>query len=148
MPTSRVAVDIRPAVPEDAPAVLSCARAAYARYVDAIGREPAPMQADFERLIPERCVWVAEVDGRLAGFIVFFEKDSAMFLESVAVHPDHAGQGIGGALIRFCERAAVEAGFSAVVLYTNKKMTDNLSLYPRLGYRETTRRFEDGFNRV
>lgn len=27
-------------------------------------------------------------------------------------------------------------------------MTDNLSIYPRLGYVEVERRLEDGFNRV
>jgi len=36
----------------------------------------------------------------------------------------------------------------AVHLYTNEKMTDNLSIYPRLGYVEVARRHEDGFDRV
>ena len=31
---------------------------------------------------------------------------------------------------------------------TNEKMTENLTLYPRLGYCEVARRTEDGFNRV
>ncbi|MEQ9160672.1 MAG: hypothetical protein RLO10_10775 [Roseovarius indicus] len=33
-------------------------------------------------------------------------------------------------------------------LYTNEKMVANLSIYPHLGYAETDRRTEDGFNRV
>ena len=33
-------------------------------------------------------------------------------------------------------------------LYTNEKMTANLSIYLRLGYTETGRRIEDGFKRV
>ena len=36
----------------------------------------------------------------------------------------------------------------AVELYTNAQMTENLSLYPRLGYAKTGRRMEDGFDRV
>jgi hypothetical protein len=37
---------------------------------------------------------------------------------------------------------------NAVHLYTNEKMTDNLSIYPKLGYVEVARRTENGFNRV
>jgi hypothetical protein len=33
-------------------------------------------------------------------------------------------------------------------LYTNEKMTDNLSIYRKLGYVEVARRTENGFNRV
>lgn len=33
-------------------------------------------------------------------------------------------------------------------LYTNAKMTENLTLYARLGWRETDRRTEQGFERV
>ena len=33
-------------------------------------------------------------------------------------------------------------------LYTNARMTENLSLYPHLGYVEVERREEDGFDRV
>ncbi len=38
---------IRPAGPDDLDAVRRIARAAYAPYVPRIGREPAPMVADF-----------------------------------------------------------------------------------------------------
>lgn len=39
-------------------------------------------------------------------------------------------------------------GLSEVRLYTNVKMTENLSYYPRRGYREVERRTENGFERV
>lgn len=133
----------------DEPAVRACAERAYARYVAAIGREPAPMVADFAAQIGAGLVHVAEdAAGRLAGFIVFFPKDGRMFLENVAVRPEVAGRGIGGTLIRFCEVEARRAGLAAVRLYTNARMTENLSLYPRLGYVEVARRTEDGFDRV
>ena len=41
------AARIRPAGPEDVDAIRRIARAAYALYVPRIGREPAPMVADF-----------------------------------------------------------------------------------------------------
>jgi Ni,Fe-hydrogenase III large subunit len=36
----------------------------------------------------------------------------------------------------------------SIELYTNAKMTENLAYYPRLGFEETGRRREDGFDRV
>jgi len=140
---------IRPATPEDEVAIRACARAAYTRYIPAMGREPAPMVADFAAQTGAGCIWVAAVDGgSVQGFIVFYAKGDTMLLENVAVHPDAAGQGIGRALIAFCEAAARQAGLRAVDLYTNAKMIENLSLYPRLGYMQTDRRTEDGFDRV
>ena len=140
---------IRPATPGDEAAIRACAEAAYTRYVAAIGRKPAPMLADYAADIAAGHVHVA-ADGADAvqGFIVFFPEGGRMMLENVAVHPAAAGQGLGKALIRFCEAAARQQGLAAVALYTNEKMAENLSIYPRLGYIETGRRQEQGYNRV
>ncbi len=46
------------------------------------------------------------------------------------------------------EREALEHGLTEIRLYTNALMTENLAWYPRLGYEETGRRMEDGFDRV
>lgn len=140
---------IRPATPADEAAIRACAEAAYQRYVAAIGRRPAPMDADYAAHIAAGEVHVAADDeGRVLGFIVFFPEEGTMQLENVAVAPAAAGQGIGKALIAFCETEARRKGLSRVCLYTNEKMTGNLTLYPRLGYHETERRTEHGFNRV
>lgn len=140
---------IRPATAADEAAIRACAEAAYSRYVPAIGRRPAPMDADYAAHIAAGDVHVAEDEaGRFAGFIVFFREGDAMQLENVAVLPAFAGRGMGRSLITFCEAAAEVQGLRAVRLYTNEKMTENLSLYPRLGYREIARRNEHGFNRV
>jgi ribosomal protein S18 acetylase RimI-like enzyme len=140
---------IRRAAAADLPAVRDCAARAYGRYVAAIGRKPAPMVADFAAQIAagEVHVDVGE-DGGLRGFVVFRPEGEAMLLENVAVLPAAAGRGIGGALIRFCEAEALARGLATVRLYTNEKMTENLLIYPRLGYAEVARRREDGFDRV
>jgi ribosomal protein S18 acetylase RimI-like enzyme len=140
---------IRKAVAVDETAIRDCAERAYRRYVAAIGRKPAPMLADYASQIAADKVHVAvDETGELAGFIVFFPVAGRMFLENVAVQPAASGRGIGKSLIRFCEDDARRLGLGAVHLYTHEKMTDNLSLYPRLGYVEVDRRTEDGFNRV
>ncbi len=140
---------IRRAIAADESAIRACAERAYAHYIPRIGRKPAPMLADYAAQIRASDVYVASDDcGELTGFIVFYRDGEAMILENIAVLPERAGQGIGRTLIAFCEEAARQAGLSAVVLYTNAAMTENIALYPRLGFIETDRRSEDGFNRV
>lgn len=140
---------IRLAKATDEPAIRECAEQAYARYVPLIGRKPAPMVADFAAQIDAGEVFVA-TDGQdqLQGFIAFFVEDEHVLLENVAVLPRAAGQGVGKALISFCEAFARTQTLKSVQLYTNEKMVENLSIYPKLGYAEVDRRSEDGFNRV
>lgn len=140
---------IRQAVADDEVAVRACAEQAYVQYVSVIGRKPAPMSADFRAQIAAGHVHlsIGEHD-ELRGFIVFFPVDQYMFLENVAVSKAGRGKGIGKSLVQFCETQAIRLGLGSVHLYTNVKMTDNLSIYPRLGYVEVQRRSEDGFERV
>lgn len=140
---------IRAALKGDEADIRVCAESAYARYVAAIGRKPAPMIADFASQIAAGKIYVAtDTEGHFQGFIVFFPEEDHMLLENVAVLPAAAGRGTGKSLIRFCEDEARRLGLAAVRLYTNEKMTDNLLIYPRIGYVEIDRRSEDGFNRV
>lgn len=133
----------------DEPVIKDCAEQAYARYVPMIGRKPAPMVADFATQIVEGVVYVAQDDQAIfQGFIVFYAEEGHILLENVAVPPSTAGRGVGKALIGFCENAALQRGLNAVHLYTNEMMTDNLSIYSKLGYRKVARREEEGFKRV
>lgn len=140
---------IRQAVSCDLAGIRSCAEEAYAPFVAVIGRKPAPMVADFGAQIRDGSVHVScRLNGEIEGFIVFFAKAGTMFLENVAVGDAARGSGVGRALIGLCEAEARRLGLPSVELYTNAKMTANLSLYPRLGYVEIGRRHEDGFDRV
>ena len=141
---------IRPALESDLVAVRRCAEAAYAGYVARIGRKPAPMVADFGAALAAGGLFVAEDEesGGIAGYIVFYPRGDYVHLENVAVDPTRQGRGLGRALIEFAERRGRDLGLGRIELYTNAKMTENLALYPRLGYREFARRVEDGFDRV
>jgi len=142
-------LDIRLASPSDEVEIRQCARNAYRPYVAEIGKEPAPMIADFQQLIATGTVYVSPTaTGKVAGFIVFYPREDHMFLENVAVQPSETHRGIGRAMIGYCEAAALRLGLASVQLYTNEKMTGNLTLYLHLGYQEVERRPEDGFNRV
>ncbi len=141
---------IRPARESDLDAVRRCAASAYGKYVVRIGREPAPMGADFAAALATGSLFVAEGEtpGDIAGFVVFYPRGDHVHLENVAVDPPRQGCGLGRELIAFAERRASERGFGRIELYTHAKMSENLALYPRLGYREFDRRIENGFDRV
>ena len=54
---------IRPADGGDIPAVIGCVRAAYAKYVERIGKEPAPMREDHSAAIEAGETYVLADDG-------------------------------------------------------------------------------------
>lgn len=140
---------IRQATAHDEAQIRECAEKAYKRYVQLIGRKPAPMVADFATQIADGDVFIATDDqGKFLGFIVFYAEERHVLLENVAVLTHATGRGVGKELVNFCENAARERGLGSVKLYTDEKMTENLSIYLKLGYAEVGRHTEDGFNRV
>ena len=139
---------IRKARPADLDQIRVCAVAAYTCYVERIGKKPAPMVADFAAAIEAGTLYVIEREAQICGFVVFYAGNDYLHLENVAVDPRFQGLGLGMKLIEFVEQQARGGGYGSVELYTNVKMTENLGLYPRLGYVEFDRCIEDGFDRV
>jgi len=139
---------IRRATSDDVIRIRSCAEKAYAPYVARIGKKPAPMVADFAALVDKKLVYVLEVRCHLRGFIVCFPNKDHFHIENVAVLPEFTGRGYGRKLIGFAETEARIQGFSRLELYTNEKMRENLTLYPKLGYEEFSRQIQGGFPRV
>lgn len=141
-------LELRPAEPGDEAAVTRCVRAAYAKYVPRMDREPAPMLADYGALIAAGEVHVLAAGGAPVGVLVMRPAADHLFVDNVAVHPDRQGRGLGRRLMAFAEGFARARGLSAVRLYTHVLMTENVELYRRLGFRVTERRQEDGYDRV
>ncbi len=139
---------IRPARPEEAPAVAACVNAAYRHYVERIGTEPAPMRDDYAQVLRARQVMVALIDRAIVGVLVMAVTDEGFLLENVAVVPACQGQGIGRALLELAESTAAQQGFGSIHLYTQEQMSENLALYARIGYVEYDRRTEMGLARV
>ena len=106
------------------------------------------MLDDYARLIGDGRVHVIEHDGDVVGILVLIPREDAMLLDNVAVSPSAQGLGLGRALLKFAEAAAVDAGFRLIRLYTNEAMTENIALYTRIGYSETHRVEEKGLRRV
>lgn len=142
------ALTLRPAAPADVERMHQLAQAAYRPYVGPIGRPPAPMTADYARIVSSGTAWVAEQHGRLVGFLVLQPRPDHLLLENVAVDPNRRRTGVGSRLLALAEDQARLLGLPEVRLFTNAAMTENLAYYPRRGYRQTHRADQDGYRRV
>ena len=138
----------RPAIAADEAAIVACVRAAYAVYLPRMDRAPAPMTDDYAARIAAGRVRVLDGAGGLAAVLVFWPEGGDLFLENIAVAPAAQGQGIGRRLLRWLESEARAQGLTAISLYTNAVMTENLAFYARLGFVETDRRRDAGYDRV
>jgi ribosomal protein S18 acetylase RimI-like enzyme len=141
-------VRIRPARGADVAAIAGIVERAYGGYVERIGMLPGPMRADHAERVSLGGLSVAEDGDAVVGLIDLVEAPDHMQVENVAVEPSRQGEGVGRALLRFAEDSARAAGLEEMRLYTHSKMTENRELYRRLGYSETDRRDEEGFDRV
>jgi N-acetylglutamate synthase-like GNAT family acetyltransferase len=141
-------LSIRRATTADLPGIQRLIVDAYTKYIERIGRPPAPMTADYTAALEHSRVWVLEDQDAIIGTLVTEDCTDHLLLETIAVAPSAQGSGCGRLLLERAERDAVELGLTEVRLYTNAAMTENLRFYPRHGYRETGRAVEDGFRRV
>jgi len=140
---------IRPARPEDAKAVHQLVQDAYGHYVARLGKPPGPMLDDYAQRIMDGQLWVLDKAGALAELMVLENgQDGTLLLDNVAVAPSAQGKGYGQRLVAFVETEARLSGCSKVRLYTNMLMTENLAFYERLGFCETSRVSEKGYERV
>jgi N-acetylglutamate synthase-like GNAT family acetyltransferase len=139
---------LRSASSDDVARVTELVDAAYGHYVDRIGMIPGPMTDDYEEVIRNKRVTIAERDGGAVGVLVLNVTDEGFAVENVAVHPAERGRGLGRALLELAEVEARRAGFESIYLYTHEKMTENQALYARIGYVEFDRRPQDGFSLV
>lgn len=121
---------------------------AYGHYVERIGMRPGPMDDDYAAQIRLEQLFVAEDRDSLAGLVVLVACEDHLLVENVAVDPARQGEGIGRALLAHAEAVARRTGLPTLRLYTHEAMWENIALYSSLGWEETERRSEKGFERV
>ena len=126
--------EMRQAVMGDAAAIRALTRAAYAKWVSVIGREPMPMTADYEAAVARHRFDLLYVDGVLAALIETIAKEDHLLVENVAVDPAFQKRGLGRKLMAHAETVADAMGYGMLRLYTNKSFAENVALYQRLGY--------------
>ena len=126
---------MRRAGPSDAPAIRELTRAAYAKWVPLIGREPKPMGADYEASVRAHRFDLLYRDGELAALVETIVEPDHLLIENLAVSPACQRLGLGRKLMAHVESLAASLGFAEVRLYTNKLFAENVAFYAKLGYR-------------
>jgi GNAT superfamily N-acetyltransferase len=119
---------------EDAARIRDLTRAAYAKWVAVIGREPLPMRADYQRAVAEHTIDLLTEGGAVAGLIETILRPDHLWIENVAVAPERQGRGYGRLLLNHAEKRAAQFGRAEIRLLTNQAFAANLDLYAKLGY--------------
>ena len=143
-----VNIEIRAAVETDVMRAHDIVQAAYRFYIARMGKPPGPMLDDYARRQRDAQLYVASLGEETVGIAVLVRAPDHLQLDNVAVHPRWQGRGIGRALIAFAEKIAREQGVPELRLYTHVTMTENIALYTRIGFVETHRGREEGYERV
>ena len=139
---------IRVANTADVPAIARIVEYAYQHYIQRMGKPPGPMLDDYSTRALERVVWVIEDAKTIVGILVLLSKPDHLLLDNIAVSPSHQGRGFGRRLLEFAEAEALRRGYQEIRLYTHATMTENQQLYTAIGYEETGRDNEAGYERV
>ena len=89
-------------------------------------------------LKPESATWIAEQDGRMAGFaIVEWVQDegaTVAYIQTIEVAADERRRGVGGELLRRVEASARAAGARTIWLHVDAENSAAIRLYERRGY--------------
>lgn len=134
---------IRPATPEDLPAILSLVRelAAYEREPDAV---TGTLDSYTASLFPAQgapTAWahVAEVAGEVVGMAVWFLTFSTwtgrhgIHLEDLFVEPAHRGSGLGKALLTTLAQVCCERGYRRLEWKVLRWNAPSIAFYESLG---------------
>jgi ribosomal protein S18 acetylase RimI-like enzyme len=95
---------------------------------------PEEWDAEVERHAPPNALLVAiDQTSRLIGFTAVHPAEGEMFL--LFVNPDHAGRGVGKALLAAAHEVLRSAGCREAFLYTHEQNARAIAVYEAAGYR-------------
>ncbi len=107
-----------------------------------------PNEAVFTADIAQNHLWVAELDGAVAGVAALTQDQDAEYAQAnwdaaepalvthrLAVDPAAQGRGVALALMAEAERQAMAQGLKALRVDTNSENASTQRLFPKLGYR-------------
>lgn len=119
-----------------------------------------PNETAFSQDISQSQLWVAHIDGQLAGVAALTEDQEpeyaqvgfdlnqrAIVTHRLAVDPTFQGQGVAAGLLKQAEVLALERGIAFLRVDTNSENPATQRLFPKLGYRyagEITLNFRPG----
>ena len=130
---------------EDHKIIMAIALKAYEKYIERMGKEPAPMRPVIQK---EDVVFVCEDNKQVIAFAILVKINHQIILDSIAVDPSHQKKGIGNNFIKFIEQYLIKQKFDKYQLYTNEKMFENIDWYQKMGFKIFKKVTEKGFNRI
>jgi [ribosomal protein S18]-alanine N-acetyltransferase len=85
--------------------------------------------------------WVAEEDGKVAGFAIVEwttqAKRPTAYIQTIEMLPEHRGRGAGGELLARIEQSATEAGAAVLWLHVDESNAPAIRLYEACGFTRT-----------
>ncbi len=99
-----------------------------------VADDDPPSREVLEEYVRAGRAWVAERDGEVAAYLLAEVVDGAAHVEQVSVHDDHAGHGLGRALVEHLAGWARVQGLTALSLTTFAEVPWNAPLYARAGF--------------
>ena len=126
---------LRRGTTEDIDLIRDFTRAAYAKWIPLIGREPLPMAADYETAIREHRFDLLYKEDALAALIETITRSDHLHIQNLCVSPEFQRLGLGSQLLNYAQDLAVEEKRDRLRLDTNKRFTGNVDLYLRHGFK-------------
>ena len=119
---------------EDVDLISDFTRAAYAKWIPLIGREPLPMSADYETALREHRFDLLYKENALTALIETIARRDHLHIQNLCVSPEFQRLGLGSRLLNFAQDMAADENLPALRLDTNKFFTGNVDLYLRHGF--------------
>lgn len=143
---------VRPATKADLPTIAGMGSSffGHTRYARFVQADEAQILYTFERILEHGAVFVAEIDGRVVGFIAcvmhgaWFDPSFRIAIEtSWWMHPDARGRPEGVRLLFAFERWAKEQGANAICMSDIRLDEESPAgdILERLGYQVSERTF-------
>ena len=130
---------------EDHKIIMAIAQKAYEKYVERMGKEPAPMRPVIQK---EDVVFVCEDNKQVIAFAILVKINDQIILDSIAVDPLHQKKGIGNNFIKYIEQYLIKQKINKYQLYTNEKMFENIDWYQKIGFKIFKKVTEKGYSRI
>jgi GNAT superfamily N-acetyltransferase len=134
-------MQIRIAIPDDAPAIASTLYRAFLEFEPLYTPEAFAItvsSADQIRLrLNEGPIWVAVEADVVVGTVSVAPKGDALYIRGMAVDPAARGSGVGRELMKWVEEYAARRGFERLYLSTTPFLYDAIRLYEKCGFVRT-----------